>query len=114
AGEKRDLPKHIKYIANGDGLGYLLCTDRPQDAPVIHFNGPWTLGLQDIKQNLVSGRETMLQIGVGTPGVGAGTFTFILYPNTIPASAHPLAEVQFVSDGLARKSAQAKVSMAKR
>src|SRR5262245_22295686 len=54
ADDKRPLPKKIGYIANGDGLGYLLFADKPQDAPIIHFNGPWMLGLQDVKQTLTA------------------------------------------------------------
>jgi hypothetical protein len=80
-------------VANGDGKGYLVFSTKPQDAPVIHLNGPWTVGLQDIKQKLQIGKATMLQIGVGTPGIGPGTFSFVLYPGVIPADAYPTAEV---------------------
>ncbi len=62
---------------------------------MIHLNGPWTFGLQDIKQRLIVGRKGNLQLGVGTPGLGAGTFAFVLYPNTIPADAHPVGEFTF-------------------
>jgi hypothetical protein len=93
--DDRPLPKHIQYIVNGDGLGYLAFADRAQDAPVVHLNGPWTLGLQDIKQHLVVGKQTNLQIGVGTPGIGPGTFAFVLYPNTIPADAFPVGDFSF-------------------
>src|SRR5262249_11238599 len=95
AGDDRPLPRHIEYIVNGDGSGYLAFADRPQDAPVVHLNGPWTFGLQDIQQRLVAGRETNLQLGVGTPGVGAGTFAFVLYPDTIPDDAYPVGEFTF-------------------
>jgi hypothetical protein len=93
--DERPLPRHIEYIVNGDGTGYRTFADRPQDAPVVHLNGPWTFGLQDIKQRLVAGRESMLQLGVGTPGIGAGTFAFVLYPDTMPSDAHPLGEFTF-------------------
>jgi hypothetical protein len=95
AGDDRSLPKHIKYVVNGDGKGYLSFADRPQDAPVAHLNGPWTLGLQDIKQRLAVGQKTNLQLGVGTPGVGPGTFAFVRYPNTIPNDAYPKGEFTF-------------------
>ncbi len=95
ADDKRPLPKKINYIVNGDGLGYLLFADRPADAPIIHFNGPWTLGLQDLKQRLTAGHKSQLQIGVGTQGVGPGTFSFVLYPDTIPAGAYPVADITF-------------------
>lgn len=93
------LPKTVKYVANGDGLGYLLFGDTAKDAPIIHFNGPWTLGLQDIKQHVEIGKDTMVQIGVGTPGVGAGTFAFVLYPDLIPNDAYPVAELTLPANG---------------
>jgi len=99
ADDDRLLPNEIGYIINGDGTGYLAFADRPQDAPVAHLNGPWGFGLQDIKQHLAAGRPTMLQLGVGTPGVGPGTFAFVLYPNTIPDGAYPVGEFTFPAGG---------------
>ena len=93
------LPARVSYIANGDGLGYLVFGTRPQDAPIIHFNGPWTLGWQDRKQQLEVGKQTELQIGVGTHGVGPGTFSFVEYPGLIPDTAYPVAEITFPSNG---------------
>ena len=93
--DDRPLPKQIQYIINGDGTGYLAFADRPQDAPVVHLNGPWTFGLQDPKQHVAAGQKTNLQLGVGTPGVGPGTFAFVLYPNTIPNDAYPAGEFAF-------------------
>jgi hypothetical protein len=95
ASDDRPLPRHIEYIVNGDGTGDLAFADRPQDAPVVHLNGPWTFGLQDIKQRLVAGRKSNLQLGVGTPGLGAGTFAFVLYSGTIPVDAYPVGEFTF-------------------
>jgi hypothetical protein len=95
AGDARKLPRRIGYVVNGDQNGLLLFADRPQDAPVIHFNGPWTLGLQDHKGRFTAGYKTDLQIGVGTFGVGPGTFSFVLYPDTIPPTAWPRADVRF-------------------
>jgi hypothetical protein len=114
ASDSRPLPKQIKYVANGDGLGYLLFADKPQDAPVIHFNGPWTLGLQDIKQRLITGRETMLQIGVGTQGIGPGTFTFVLYPETIPNTVYPEADIAFPAKNSDDKPIQKKYTLKQR
>ena len=93
--DKRDLPRKLGYVINGDGAGMLLFADKPQDAPIIHLNSPFTLGLQDRKQRLIAGNKTMLQIGVGPQGVGPGTFAFALYPNTIPNDAYPEAEITF-------------------
>jgi hypothetical protein len=95
ADDSRALPRKIGYVINGDGTGMLLFADRPQDAPIIHLNGPFTLALQDRKQRLIAGEQTMLQIGVGPRGIGPGTFAFVLYPDTIPADAYPEAEISF-------------------
>jgi hypothetical protein len=95
ADDKRDLPRKIGYVVNGDGAGMLLFADRPQQAPIIHLNGPFTLGLQDRKQRLIPGDKLMLQIGVGPQGVGPGTFAFVLYPDTIPNDVYPEAEITF-------------------
>lgn len=95
ADDPRPLPRRVGYIANGDGTGMLLFADRPGDAPVIHFNGPFTLGLQDRRQRLIVGDRTSLAIGVGPQGIGPGTFAFIRYPNTIPADAYPEADITF-------------------
>ena len=114
ADDKRPLPKRIGYVANGDGLGYLLFADRPADAPVIHFNGSWTLGLQDVKQALTAGQKSELQIGVGTQGVGPGTFSFVLYPNTIPADAYPVARITFPPKDASHKPIEARVTLKRR
>src|SRR5262245_8045244 len=95
ADDARKLPKKISYIANGDQNGNLLFADRPEDAPVVHLNGPWTLGLQDWKAKFTAGHKTELQIGVGTFGIGGGTFSFVMYPDTIPATAYPVADIRF-------------------
>jgi hypothetical protein len=95
ASDDRKLPRKIAYVINGDGLGFLLFGATPKEAPVVHLNGPWTLGLQDVKQRLVAGQKSQLQIGVGTHGVGPGTFSFVLYPDTVPADAYPVAEYTF-------------------
>jgi hypothetical protein len=97
ADDKRDLPKNIGYIINGDGDGMLLFADKPQDAPVVHLNGPFTLALQDRKQRLIPNEKLMLQIGVGPQGIGPGTFAFVLYPDTIPTDVYPEADITFPS-----------------
>ncbi len=114
AGTDDALPKRVMYVANGDGLGYLVFSDRLEDAPIVHFNGPWTLGLQDIKQHLEVGEKTMLQIGVGTPGVGAGTFSFVLYPGLIPNDAYPVAEVTYPSNGTEKTEGSTRFTLKKR
>jgi len=99
--------------------------DRPQDAPVIHFNGPLTFrvamesGILHVpinyddkpdpkwydqhlpkyeEQSLVRGESRMLVAQVGTPGLGRGTFAAIS-AGLPPADAHPVAELELPSAG---------------
>jgi len=96
---KRDLPKKISYIINGDGAGHLQFADKPEKAPIIHLNGPFTLALQDWRQKLLVGTNSILQIGVGPQGLGAGTFAFVRYANTIPSDVYPEADISFPVKG---------------
>jgi hypothetical protein len=114
AADDRKLPRRIGYVVNGDGQGWLVFGPRPQDSPVIHFNGPWALELQDIKQRLTAGRETMIQIGVGTRGIGPGTFTWVLYPDTIPEDVYPVAEVTFPPGAPGEKAVVRKYTLKER
>jgi hypothetical protein len=108
------LPGKIGYIINGDGAGMLLFADRAQEAPIIHVNGPFTLGLQDRKQRLVAGEQSMLQIGIGPQGIGPGTFAFVLYPNTIPNDAYPEAEITFAVKAPGQESIKRKYILKER
>jgi hypothetical protein len=114
ADDKRDLPRKIGYVINGDGAGMLLFADKPQQAPIIHLNGPFTLALQDCKQRLIAGEKTMLQIGVGPQGVGPGTFAFVLYPQTIPNDAYPEAEITFPAKASGQEAIKRKWTLKQR
>lgn len=114
AADKRDLPKKISYVANGDGAGMLLFADKPQDAPIVHLNGPFTLALQDRKQRFIPGDKLMLQIGVGPQGVGPGTFAFVLYPNTIPNDVYPEANITFPANSAGQTPIKEKFTLKQR
>jgi hypothetical protein len=110
----RPLPKKISYIINGDGNGMLLFADKPQDAPLIHINGPWTLALQDRKQRLIPGHSKMLQIGVGTQGVGPGTFAWVLYDKTIPDNVYPEVEITYPTKSAGEEPIRRKYTLKQR
>ncbi|MFL5243186.1 MAG: hypothetical protein ACJ8FY_13860 [Gemmataceae bacterium] len=112
--DKRDLPNKLSYIINGDGAGMLLFADTPKDAPIIHLNGPFTLGLQDRKQRLIVGEKMMLQIGIGTQGVGPGTFAFVLYADTIPKDSYPEAVVAFPAKSAGQQPIHKKFTLKER
>jgi hypothetical protein len=67
--------------------------DRPQDAPILHFDGPLTLKPTDAKQVFVRGdKPAQFAVMVGTPGLGRGTFTQVLFWQGDPDGA---AEIVF-------------------
>jgi len=72
---------------------------RPQDAPVLHFNGPLTIGLQTKWfygwPVFARGEEgSKLTVVIGTPGLGEGSFAHIGYDD-VPNDAHPVTEIRF-------------------
>ncbi len=74
-------------------------SDRPQDAPVLRFNGPLTMGFHPkwfygwpVLTRGESG--TTLTVVIGTPGLGEGSFALIGYDD-VPKDVHPVAEIQF-------------------
>jgi hypothetical protein len=77
-----------------DANGALQFAERPQDAPILHFGGPWQVGLLG-GQQLKIGRQMDVVLGVGTAGVGPGATTWIGYDGVIPADAHPTLEITF-------------------
>src|SRR5262249_36563246 len=62
-----------RQVASYDSGGNLDFGLRAQDAPVIHFNGPLTLGRHDSKVLTRGDNPSDLVLVVGTPGLGKGT-----------------------------------------
>jgi hypothetical protein len=68
--------------------------DRPQDAPIVHFGGPWQIALCG-GHRLTIGRESDVVLCVGTPGVGPATMTYIDYDCVIPERVYPTLEITY-------------------
>jgi hypothetical protein len=84
---------------------------RPQDAPVIHFNGPLTMATRFEDQVLRRGEKGHeLRTAIGTPGVGKGTFA-LLSTDAVPADIHPVAEVEFPAASAGAKPIRAKFTL---
>jgi hypothetical protein len=84
-------------LVQGAGLdseGLLQFADRPEDAPVIHFGGRWTIALYR-QTNLWLERMNDLALVVGTPGLGAGTFAYVGYEGVVPDGLTPHVEIDF-------------------
>ncbi len=96
--ETRSGRGRVKFEAVVDTQGFLSFSDRLENAPVVHFDGPLQMGLQPL-QKLVQGDEPAeLHSWVGTPGLGAGTFAAVVYitkSGFVPDECHPTAEIEF-------------------
>lgn len=77
-------------------MGFLVFSDSPQNAPIIHLGGPRKIICPPSK-SLLLGHETDLMLNIRTPGLGAGTTAAIGYADVIPKSCHPRVEITFPS-----------------
>jgi hypothetical protein len=98
--EKGRPVTHIWHLASDDANGFLQFADKPADAPVIHFGGPWAVWPRN-GQKFVLGRTEEFTTFIGTPGHGPGTFAITLQHTVgsdlayyVPKSAQPVLEVE--------------------
>jgi hypothetical protein len=85
----------LHQSASDDAGGVLRFASRAADAPVVHFNGPWSMGLRGAPKLRLGSRPADLKACVGTPGLGNGTFATAVYEGLLPEGVHPVAEVTF-------------------
>src|SRR5260370_10880519 len=83
----------VTQMAFADHTGVLQFAARPQDAPIVHFDGPLQLALHPM-QKLARGQPSELQVGIGSPGLGKGTFVMRGYEG-VPKDAHPVVDLEF-------------------
>lgn len=72
---------------------------RPEVAPIFHVGGPLEMGFEQ-PARLVFRKSSPgmleLKVGVGTPGIGTGSFTHLKYwDDAIPEKAQPTAVLEF-------------------
>ena len=84
----------LSVVAISDPKGPLLFADSPAKAPVLHFGGPLQLR-GEANPTLHRGIAHDLDLFVGTPGVGPGSFTHYAYAKLIPENAFIVAEAEF-------------------
>src|SRR5262249_52796044 len=94
------LPSKLRQ---GAGNGYwgdtpVRFSDRPQDAPIVHFGGPLTMDLFEFdglknKSVLVGRYGAKLFAVIGTPGLGKGTFAVV--DGDWEPGVCPVADVEF-------------------
>jgi hypothetical protein len=85
----------------------LVFAARPQDAPIVHLNGPLTLQLVDPPRQWSPGESVDLVVLFGTPGLGKGTFAYMIqgFPS------RPTAEIQFPAKDPGAKPQVVKVAL---
>jgi hypothetical protein len=85
------------------GVGFdpddkLRFADRPQDAPIVHLNGPMSIGLLGKTPTLEAGKKgESLSVGIGTPGLGSGTFA--AFPGCASPDVPLTLHLEFAKDG---------------
>ncbi len=76
---------HVGHHSGYPWWGEFRFADKPQDAPIVHFNGPKTFSLNPYQQFI--GRKELF-VEFGTPGLGKGTFAKM----RLSKDSHPVAE----------------------
>jgi hypothetical protein len=89
--------------------------DRPQDAPVLHFSGPLTLGL--FASQLLRGptpNDVEAWVGTKTPAGAKGEPTYLVLDDWIPSSISPIARIEFPNRAPDGKPIRSGVRLARR
>jgi hypothetical protein len=74
--------------------------DREDDAPVLHFDGPLTMGLfttELVRSQAGSALEAW--IGTNVPAGAKGQPTYVVHDNGVPKYVFPIAQVSFANPG---------------
>jgi hypothetical protein len=82
--------------------------DRPQDAPIVHLNGPLTLQLVDPPRIWAPGESVDLAVLFGTPGLGKNTFAYMIHS----FASRPVADIQFPGKNPGDPAIAVKVALA--
>jgi hypothetical protein len=97
-----------------DLTGVLRFADTPAAAPAVWCGGPLQVTCYGERPNLRIDRDNELILVVGTPGFGPGAFAMLGYEGTIPAAAHPVAEITLPPAKPDQPPARAKYELPKR
>jgi hypothetical protein len=123
-GPHKPLAPKIRQTAGVDTWGSLSFSRRPQEAPILHFDGPLTLDVSMAAPTLERGVEQIdLQIMVGTRGLGQGSFASLAHyhydadgavKNIIPENLFPVVEAELPSRSPGGEPVRAKWILRKR
>src|SRR5262249_44700972 len=68
---------------------------RPEEAPVVHFSGPWQITFYSADSPWHIGATEKPYLAMGTPGLGSGATAFVGYEGVIPPGLKPTLSVRF-------------------
>jgi hypothetical protein len=89
------LDRKQRWFVGTDDADRLQFAIRPQQAPIIHLDGPLTMRWYESPPTLIPGAMTELNVSVGTPGLGAGSFAMIQCCAILNCKVAPIAEIVF-------------------
>jgi hypothetical protein len=79
--------------------GIVQFADRPEVAPLLHFDGPLTMGLTDPDKQVLERGDTGSQItawiGTPSPAKQRGATVYLEHSQGIPSDIHPIASIEF-------------------
>src|SRR5262249_37597098 len=101
---------------NRDGQGRFAPADKPEEAPIIHFDGPLAMELVNYCDGLKpvltrGGNDNEIAASIGTPGLGKGTFAYVVPPKEA-SRLKPLAEVEFANPDPKEKPVRLSIPLA--
>jgi hypothetical protein len=106
--ERDGTKHHVRFRRTSTGVGLaarshggqyvgatyrddLVFAARPQDAPIVHLNGPLTLQWVEPPRRWAAGESVDLVVLFGTPGLGQGTFAYMIHD----FKPRPTADIEF-------------------
>jgi hypothetical protein len=79
--------------------GIVQFADRPEDAPLLHFDGLLAMGLIDPDKQVLARGDTSSQItawiGTSSPAKQTGATAYLDHSQGIPSDIHPIATIEF-------------------
>jgi hypothetical protein len=89
------------YGSWGDHESAVIWSRRPETAPILHVGGPLQMGFEVRAKNAfrhITANDFELSVGVGSPGLGKGTFMHLKYwDGAIPDELQPSARLEFAN-----------------
>src|SRR5262249_52883661 len=86
--------KHHQFVGFCEG-DPLRLAPRPPGPPAVHLGGPLTVRLYGEPPVFRPGKTAALNVAVGTPGLGEGSFAAIQTCELLAEKTAPVAEIEF-------------------